>query len=106
MIKVSIFYPYRKHGHFDVDYYCNTHMSLAARCLGAALRGWSVDVGINAGMPDSPPPFAVAGHLLFDSLETFQTAFALASEDLLADIPNFTDGGRGTFLVSEIKVSA
>jgi hypothetical protein len=31
MIKVSILYPYREHDHFDMDYYCNGHMPLAAR---------------------------------------------------------------------------
>jgi len=30
MVKVSIFYPSRHDSHFDVDYYLNTHMPLAA----------------------------------------------------------------------------
>jgi hypothetical protein len=40
MIKVSILYPYRENGTFDVDYYCGTHMPLAARLFGAMLKGW------------------------------------------------------------------
>ncbi len=32
MIKVSILYPYRENGHFDVDYYCVTHMRLRPGC--------------------------------------------------------------------------
>ena len=31
MIKVSILYPYRENGKFDVEYYCGTHMPLAAK---------------------------------------------------------------------------
>ena len=35
MIKVSFLYPYRENGHFDVDYYCTTHMPFAAGRPGA-----------------------------------------------------------------------
>jgi uncharacterized protein (TIGR02118 family) len=105
MIKVSILYPYRENGHFDVDYYCVTHMPLAARLFGDALKGWSVDVGINAGPPGTPPPYVAAGHFLFDTIEAFYTVFKPASETLLADIPNYTDGGNGSILISEIKVN-
>jgi uncharacterized protein (TIGR02118 family) len=55
MIKVSILYPYRENGKFDVEYYCRTHMPLAARLFGAALKGSLVDIGINAGPPGMPP---------------------------------------------------
>jgi hypothetical protein len=55
MIKVSILYPYRENGKFDVEYYCRTHMPLAAGLFGAAPKGSSVDIGINAGPPGTPP---------------------------------------------------
>jgi uncharacterized protein (TIGR02118 family) len=80
-------------------------MPLAARLLGASLKGWSVDVGINAGPPDSPPPFVAAGHFLFDSAEAFYTAIKPANDTLLADIPNYTDGGNGKIMISEVKVT-
>ncbi|MDE1183452.1 EthD family reductase [Paraburkholderia sp.] len=105
MIKVSILYPYRENGHFDVDYYCDKHMPLAAQRFGAALKGWSVDVGINAGPPGSPPPYRVAGHFLFDSTEAFYEVFMPAMDELTADIPNYTDGGNGAILISEIRMS-
>ena len=106
MIKVSILYPYREGGHFDSEYYSTRHMPLAARLFGAALRGWSVDVGINAGPPGTPPPYVAAGHFLFDTIDAFYAAFQPHAQALLDDIPNYTDGGNGTILVSEIKVSA
>jgi len=105
MIKVSILYPYREGGRFDVDYYCGTHMPLAAKLFGAALKGWSVDIGINAGPPGSPPPFVAAGHFLFDTADAFYEVFKPASDTLLADIPNYTDGGNGKILISEVKVT-
>jgi uncharacterized protein (TIGR02118 family) len=105
MIKVSILYPYRENGHFDVDYYCVTHMPLAAKLFGPSLKGWSVDVGINAGPPGTPPPYVAAGHFLFDSADDFYKVFKPASAQLTADIPNYTDGGNGTILISEIKIS-
>jgi uncharacterized protein (TIGR02118 family) len=71
MIKVSILYPFRENVRFDIDYYRDKHMTLAARHFGAALKGWSIDSGINAGEPGSKPGFVAAGHFLFDSIESF-----------------------------------
>jgi uncharacterized protein (TIGR02118 family) len=106
MIKVSILYPYRENGRFDVDYYCTKHMPLAAKRFGTALKGWSVDVGIDAGAPGTPPPYVVTGHFLFDSLETYKSAFTPAVvAELVADIPNYTDGSDSKILISEVKVS-
>jgi uncharacterized protein (TIGR02118 family) len=105
MIKVSILYPYRENGRFDVDYYCGTHMPRAAELFGASLKGWSVDVGLNAGPPGTPPPYVAAGHFLFDTVDAFYEVFKPASDELLADIPNYTDGGNGKILISEIKVN-
>ncbi len=105
MIKVSILYPYRENGRFDSEYYCSTHMPLAAKLFGSALKGWSVDIGINAGPPGTPPPYVAAGHFLFDTLDAFYDVFKPNAKQLLDDIPNYTDGGNGAILVSEIKVS-
>jgi len=42
---------------------------------------------------------------LFDTVEAFYTVFKPAADTLLADIPNYTDGGNGSILISEIKVT-
>jgi uncharacterized protein (TIGR02118 family) len=39
MIKVSILYPYRGNVRFDIDYYRDKHMPLAAKHVGGALKG-------------------------------------------------------------------
>jgi hypothetical protein len=38
MVKVSILYPTRLGTHFDVEYYLNTHMPMAAALLGPAIK--------------------------------------------------------------------
>ncbi len=69
MIKVSILYPHRENGRFDVDYYCATHMPLAAQLFEPSLSRWSVDSGLNAGPPGTPPPDVAPGHFLFARLD-------------------------------------
>jgi uncharacterized protein (TIGR02118 family) len=105
MIKVSILYPYRENGRFDTEYYCTHHMPLAAKLFGSTLKGWSVDIGINAGPPGTPPPYVAAGHFLFETMDAFYAAFQPHADTLLDDIPNYTDGGNGRILISEVKVS-
>jgi uncharacterized protein (TIGR02118 family) len=75
MIKVSVFYPNRKNAKFDMEYYCNSHMPLVRRLVGSALKEVSVDQGISDEEPGSAPPYVAMGHLIFDSVESFQTSF-------------------------------
>jgi uncharacterized protein (TIGR02118 family) len=49
-----------------------------------------VDKGI-AGGPGEPPLFIAAAHLIFESLDQFQEALASVGDQLMADIPNYTD---------------
>jgi uncharacterized protein (TIGR02118 family) len=104
MIKVSILYPNQPGSRFDWDYYLNQHMPMTIAKLGESLRGVSVEHGLNGGLPDSPPPYAAMCHLLFDSVEAFQSAFAAHAETLQGDIPNYTDVEPG-FQISEVKLS-
>ena len=91
MIKVSVLYPNVPEVRFDLDYYCATHMALVRECLGTACKGIAVDFGLAGGAPAQPAPFVAIGHLLFDSLEAFQQAFAPHAERIMGDLPNFTD---------------
>jgi uncharacterized protein (TIGR02118 family) len=103
MIKVSFLYPYRENGHFDIDYYCNRHMPLAAARLGEAVKGWSVDAGLAGAAPGSPPPHVAVGHLLFDSIEAFQTAIAPVARELQSDLANYSNGPAPTLQISEVR---
>ena len=104
MIKVSILYPHRENVRFDFDYYCGKHMKLAAQYFEPALRGWSVDKGIQGGEPHSAPGFVAAGHFLFDSVQAFEAVFAPVAAELVADIPNYTDS-KPQILISEVAAN-
>ena len=43
MIKVTVVYPNSSGSHFDIRYYCNTHIPLVGRLLGPALKGVAVE---------------------------------------------------------------
>lgn len=102
MIKVSVMYPNSSGAKFDIDYYCNTHMIMAAELLGDALKGSNVDDGLAGGAPGESAPFIAMGHLIFDSVESFQTAFASHAEKIMSDIPNYTNT-QPQVQISEIK---
>ena len=75
MIKVSEFYADRAGSKFDMDYYCNSHIPMVREKLGAACKGAAVEQGMSGATPGSRPGFVAMGHLYFDSVEAFQTAF-------------------------------
>ena len=103
MIKVSVFYPKQEGSHFDMDYYCATHMPLAQRLLAPALKGIAVERGICGNTPDLPPTYAAMGHLFFESLDAFLAAFLPNAATLVDDIPNYTNV-QPTIQVSEVKI--
>jgi uncharacterized protein (TIGR02118 family) len=103
MIRVSVLYPKNENSRFDMDYYCQKHMAMVRERLGSACKGISADWGLGGGQPGSAPPYIAAGHLLFDSVEAFQTAFGPHAQALLGDIPNFTNT-QPTIQISEIKL--
>ncbi len=103
MVKVSVFYPNRKGARFDIEYYCNRHMPLVQRLVGAALKGVSVEHGICGEGPGAPPTYVALGHLLFDSVEAFQGGFGPHVQEIMADIPNYTNT-EPTIQISEVKL--
>ena len=91
MIKVSVLYPNSEGKKFDMDYYCNSHMSLVQEKLGTACKGVAVEEGLGGAEPGSPAAYIAMGHLYFDSLEEFQSAFLPHAATFMGDIPNYTD---------------
>ncbi len=90
MIKVSVLYPNNESATFDMDYYCKTHLPLVAELVGKALISSSADAGLAGGAPDEAPTYIAMGHLVFESVESFQQAFAPHQEVIAADLVNFT----------------
>ena len=103
MIKVSVLYPNEEGKKFDMDYYLNSHIPMVQEKCGAALKGGAVDQGLGGAEPGSPATYAAMGHLLFDSVEAFQSSFGPHAKAIMADIPNYTDI-QPTIQISEVKM--
>jgi uncharacterized protein (TIGR02118 family) len=103
MIRISILYPNIENGRFDKDYYLNIHMPLSIEKQGEALKGISVEIGINGGNPETKPPYVAMCHLLYDSIESFWTAFTPHAELLTGDMINYTDI-QPLYQVSEVSI--
>ena len=106
MIKVSILYPNKPDGHFDMDYYLNRHMPMSIELLSAApgYRGVSVERGLGGGAPDAPPTHIAMCHYLFDTVESFMAVFIPNSPILQGDMPNYTDI-ESIIQISEVVIS-
>lgn len=102
MIKVSVLYPNGDGSTFDHDYYLEHHMPMAAEVLGDALKGFAVDRGLSGVGPGEPPAYLAIGHLMFDSIEDFQSAFGPSAERIQADVPNYTNT-TPTIQISEVR---
>ena len=103
MIKVSVFYPNEEGKKFDMAYYLSKHGAILKEKLGDALKGLAVEQGLGGAKPGSPPTYIVMGHMYFDSVEAFQTAFGPHAASIMGDIPNFTDI-QPTTQISEVKL--
>lgn len=103
MIKVSVMYPNNEGSTFDMTYYCDTHIPMVRQKLRAALKGVSVEQGIGGAEPGSPAPYLALGHLLFESVEAFQTSFGPHAQEIEGDIPNYTNT-QPTIQISEVKM--
>ena len=56
MVKVSVLYPNKPGSRFDVEYYLNIHMPMAAQLLGPAIKAITVEIGRPGPGPDDVPP--------------------------------------------------
>jgi|SRR5438270_10819264 len=103
MVKVSVFYPTGNGTKFDMEYYCKRHIPLVQRLLGSALKGASVDAGLSGEEPGTPATYVAMGHLLFDSLQSFQSSFGTHVDEIVADVPKYTNV-KPIIQISEIKL--
>jgi uncharacterized protein (TIGR02118 family) len=103
MVKVSVLYPNSADTKFDMTYYLNHHVPMARRLLGSALKGVSVEHGISGGEPGSAAAYIATGHLLFDSVQSFQASFAPHARELMDDIPKYTNS-QPIIQIGEVKL--
>ena len=91
MIKVSVMYPNPPSAFFDHKYYRDRHMPLVKMRMGDYLKYYTVDMGLAGATAGAPPAYIAVGHLLCDSIEAFQAGFGPHAQEIMADIPNYTD---------------
>lgn len=92
MIRVSFFYPNTRESGFDLDYFLQKHIPATEEVLKpAGLLAVEVDRGIGTPIPDEPVPFSIIEHLMFNNFEEMQTAMGEHSEQVMADVANFTN---------------
>ncbi len=103
MIKVTVFYPNTEGKKFDMDYYCNKHIPLVQEKLGAALKDVAVEEGLGGAEPGSSATYIAMCHLFFDSVEAFQNSFGPQAEEIMADLPNYTDA-QPQIQISKVKI--
>jgi len=103
MVKVSVLYPQSAGTKFDMTYYLGYHIPLVRRLLGSALKGVSVEQGLSGEEPGSPAPYVTTGHLLFDSVQSFQTSFAPHAQEIMEDIPKYTNS-KPILQIGEVKL--
>ena len=90
MIKVSVLYPNSANAKFDMANYTTKHMPMVKR-LASGCRSIAAEQGLGGGAPGAPATYIAIGHLVFDSVEAFQSGFAPHASEILGDIPNYTN---------------
>ena len=103
MIKVSVMYPNTPGGRFDHDYYRDRHMPMVKERMGDACDHYTVDRGLSGGAPGSPATYVGMCHIYCRSLEDFQKGFGPHAQEIMADIPNYTDL-KPVMQISEVVV--
>ena len=103
MIKISVLYPNGEGNVFDMKYYLAKHIPLVRRLSGAALKKVEVEEGVAGLAAGTPPAYLAMGHLLFESVAAFQSAFGPHAAEIMGDIPNYTNV-QPTIQVSEVKL--
>jgi uncharacterized protein (TIGR02118 family) len=91
MIKVSVMYPNKSGARFDHAYYRDKHMPLVKERMGDSCKYYTVDRGIAGGAPDTPATYVGMCHIFCDSVEAFQKGFGPHANEIMADIPKYTD---------------
>jgi uncharacterized protein (TIGR02118 family) len=103
MIKVSVMYPNTPGARFNHEYYANKHMPFVKQRMGDACKFYTVDKGIAGGAPGTAATYIGMCHIYCDSVESFQKGFGPHADEIMGDIPNYTDLAP-TIQISEVVV--
>lgn len=103
VIKVSVMYPNKPGARFDHAYYRDKHMPLVKARMGDSCRFYTVDRGLAGGGPGEPATYIGMCHIYCDSVEAFQAGMGPHLQEIMADIPNYTDQAP-VIQISEVVV--
>ena len=91
MVIISVLYPRHSESRFDHDYYLKTHTPLLkSRWSGMGLEDVQL-LRADSTLDGTQPAYEVMALLTFTSAEAMQTALATYGNEIMADIPNFTN---------------
>ena len=91
MIKVSVMYANTAEARFNHEYYRDKHMPLVKARMGDSCKYYTVDKGLAGGTPGTPATYVVMCNIFCDSVDAFQSGFGPHAQEIMADIPNYTD---------------
>jgi len=88
---ITVLYPNSPGVHFDFEYYKSHHIPLIKRLYGRGVAKLELRRGI-ASQDGSPPTYVAVVNIWIGSQKVFDEATAQHAKDLIADVPNFTNG--------------
>jgi uncharacterized protein (TIGR02118 family) len=91
MIKFSVMYENKPGARFDHGDDRAKHMPMVQARMGEHCRYYTVDKGLAGGTPGAPAPYVGMGHIFCDSVATFQAGMGPHMQNIMGDIPNYTD---------------
>jgi uncharacterized protein (TIGR02118 family) len=103
MVKVSVLYPNDTRINFDMTYYLGHHIPMVRRLLASTLKEVTVEHGLAGELPGSPAPYITTCNLLFDSVEAYQASFSPHAQEILEDIPKYTNS-EPVIQIGEVKL--
>lgn len=83
-------YPKQEAGEFNYEYYLEKHMPLVQERLGDALKRAEVYKGLS-GAGGAAETYVTVACLFLESVEAFGSSFGPHAEEIMGDIPNFTN---------------
>lgn len=102
MYCLSVLYPNRPGAHFDLAYYVETHMRLVQDRLGpGGMIRYELASGRSGWPPGVDAPYVMICDMYFASRDDLERAFGAHRDELVADIPAYTNI-TAQMLVSEI----
>ena len=91
MIRLTALYPTKANAEFDFDYYTQKHMPLVeSRLKDFGCIRTEVDRGLFTADGGSAP-FVCIGYVYFENLEGSKKGLEAHGEELMGDIPNYTN---------------